>query len=726
MAPLVIDHHLLHPSPFRCNLIMELTTNKNKFPSRLPSFHIDWPEDEESTDFKKFEEKVNPLHPENNTQKSQRRSLKTATVSSPCRKCKMLCGWESVALSFAMIFLGGAHFFVFTQYPPSHGGVWLFLLMAMVCFLLVILFIVRPVLVACVLMDKSMLKEDRTNVSTTGGGSSAGGGSCWNVLLRWYFSIFDVNGEYFLIKMHAINTFGNGLQVINMFTIYLCWMPISLITIISTILVLEIFANIYADWHFDSPLIRDRVMIIDVMTDIFCLCFPLFYVRLGYSFPIEVSTMLQLTIFPTISLLSVSKDIWVDVFHVDQQRIEARRRRKSILNMENNSKIFQKQLDHFPSWLRNIFTALALAFASFFVMSTIVQLSTQPSNESCRALYTEEIWNQCAVPVPFCQYSFVAKCDCAILQINNYSKIKFPESFSNMNSIILLKVTKSKLEQLPDQIGQNHPYIKSLQIAECQLKELPSSIGDLKNLITLWLFQNQLQHLPERIGQLSSLMTLSINNNNLTNLPKSIKNLKDLSWLYVQNNRLTSLSDSIGDLSSLFAIQLNNNQLTVIPKSIGKLKHLIRLDIFNNYLQELPIGFIHLQHLNVGNNSLKTLHSGMNALVEVDVRHNKLQDLPIDDWKNVKYVYAQGNPFCLNTAVTTATTAENKICQIQCSEDCLAVWIGDGFCDDLNSTYIRKTWDYKLMTNTGSGKKTTASNSGCNTKSCRYDMGDCL
>ena len=32
---------------------------------------------------------------------------------------------------------------------------------------------------------------------------------------------------------------------------------------------------------------------------------------------------------------------------------------------------------------------------------------------------------------------------------------------------------------------------------------------------------------------------------------------------------------------------------------------------------------------------------------------------------------------------------------------------------------------YKLMTNTGSGK--TASNSGCdNTKSCRYDMGDCL
>ena len=116
--PLVIDDHLLHPSPFRCNLIMELTTNKNKFPSRLPSFHIDWPEDEESTDFKKFEEKVNPLHPENNTQKSQRRSLKTATVSSPCRKCKMLCGWESVALSFAMIFLGGAHFFVFTQYPP--------------------------------------------------------------------------------------------------------------------------------------------------------------------------------------------------------------------------------------------------------------------------------------------------------------------------------------------------------------------------------------------------------------------------------------------------------------------------------------------------------------------------------------------------------------------------------------------------------------------------------
>ena len=52
--------------------------------------------------------------------------------------------------------------------------------------------------------------------------------------------------------------------------------------------------------------------------------------------------------------------------------------------------------------------------------------------------------------VPFCHNPFVARCDCAVLQLYNYSESKFPESFGELSSLAKLGVYGGKLERLAD------------------------------------------------------------------------------------------------------------------------------------------------------------------------------------------------------------------------------------------------------------------------------------
>ena len=58
--------------------------------------------------------------------------------------------------------------------------------------------------------------------------------------------------------------------------------------------------------------------------------------------------------------------------------------------------------------------------------------------------------------VPFCQDLFVGKCDCAVLEMTNYTKKALPESFEGLKSLIKLGVYTGQLEELPQRLGDNH------------------------------------------------------------------------------------------------------------------------------------------------------------------------------------------------------------------------------------------------------------------------------
>ena len=73
---------------------------------------------------------------------------------------------------------------------------------------------------------------------------------------------------------------------------------------------------------------------------------------------------------------------------------------------------------------------------------------------------------------------------------------------------------------------------------------------------------------------------LGLSDNQLTALPPGIGELTNLIGLYLTNNRLTALPTGIGELTNLAGLDLGNNQLTALPPGIGELTNLARLYLF--------------------------------------------------------------------------------------------------------------------------------------------------
>ena len=83
---------------------------------------------------------------------------------------------------------------------------------------------------------------------------------------------------------------------------------------------------------------------------------------------------------------------------------------------------------------------------------------------------------------------------------------------------------------------------------------------------------NQLAGLPQIA--LNMLEALYLDNNRLTELPTSVGDLKELRVLKVRNNQLVGLSSSIQKLSKLSWLYLDKNSLKELPSEIGHLKEL--------------------------------------------------------------------------------------------------------------------------------------------------------
>ncbi|WP_428741888.1 PKD domain-containing protein, partial [Tenacibaculum sp.] len=130
---------------------------------------------------------------------------------------------------------------------------------------------------------------------------------------------------------------------------------------------------------------------------------------------------------------------------------------------------------------------------------------------------------------------------------------------------------------------------------------IPEVFDDLTNLTRLNLYLNALTGaLPTSIGSLTKLEYLILSNNQLTSIPSSIGNLQSLNTLYASDNLFSgSIPSEIGTLSSLVELSLHFNQFTgSIPTSFGGLTGLYFLHLNDNQLSgTFPSGLTTLSHL---------------------------------------------------------------------------------------------------------------------------------
>ncbi|KAH9725874.1 ADP-ribosyl cyclase/cyclic ADP-ribose hydrolase [Citrus sinensis] len=144
-------------------------------------------------------------------------------------------------------------------------------------------------------------------------------------------------------------------------------------------------------------------------------------------------------------------------------------------------------------------------------------------------------------------------------------------------------------------------FLKNLDLENCGIEEVPSSIECLSNLRSLDLLNcTRLEHItstifklesfPSSLCMFKSLTSLKINDcPRLERLPDELGNLKALEELAVEATAIREVPESLGQLSSLNILVLNNNNFQRIPESI---KHLSKLEYLNlsycERLQTLP------------------------------------------------------------------------------------------------------------------------------------------
>ncbi|KAK2654755.1 hypothetical protein Ddye_014611 [Dipteronia dyeriana] len=185
-----------------------------------------------------------------------------------------------------------------------------------------------------------------------------------------------------------------------------------------------------------------------------------------------------------------------------------------------------------------------------------------------------------------------------------------PNSVCEWKSLKSLRLSKcSMLEELPSDIGALDS-LKKLEANETAIKELPSSIIDLKNIkefqfgrygvegdialcwflpriVSGWHNLTRLDlsycgitNLPDNFDCLSSLTNLNLDGNSFESIPTSIINLSNLEWLHIQNCRKLKY---LPELQLLVGIGASNcTSLEVLP-CLSIFRNIIDRNIFADF-----------------------------------------------------------------------------------------------------------------------------------------------
>ncbi|KAJ0973860.1 hypothetical protein J5N97_015825 [Dioscorea zingiberensis] len=188
-----------------------------------------------------------------------------------------------------------------------------------------------------------------------------------------------------------------------------------------------------------------------------------------------------------------------------------------------------------------------------------------------------------------------------------------------------------KLKAVPAEIFEVDRFVRTLDLTNNSIVEIPSEISKLISMQRLVLADNQIERLPANLGVFKSLKILKLDGNRIKMLPDELGSLFRLEKFSVSRNLLMSLPKTIGDLHGLLLLNVSNNKLKSLPESIGGCTSLEELQADDNLVEELPpsiCSLTNLKSLSLNNNNIKKLPQNLlkdcKALQNISLHENPI------------------------------------------------------------------------------------------------------
>jgi len=142
--------------------------------------------------------------------------------------------------------------------------------------------------------------------------------------------------------------------------------------------------------------------------------------------------------------------------------------------------------------------------------------------------------------------------------------------FTILNSYHDLKSIEDTLPVFPDSLLLLTTSLARLTLNKCGITMLPLSIGyHLTDLHVLNLSDNSLSELPTSICNMKKLMTLKVSNNQLRSFPDGLNQCISLRTLDASRNQLSTFPDVLIRCTSLCTLDISNNQLMTYPADLA-------------------------------------------------------------------------------------------------------------------------------------------------------------
>ncbi len=587
---------------------------------------------------------------------AERVSIEIQNVGRQFAFCKNV-GVTGICLFCISLLLGTCQLLIAMQYTLyfqiSRDGVWLFVAFSILFLLLVVYHLI---------FWKHMAEEAIKNATMGKKEKKKKEKKRKKFKLQKYIENFGFNGKWFLVKVYASEIIESCVQGYNLWNLYSCVLSPTSLLILCTFLFFDHVYRLYMLWQPYNAVRRDTQVFVDLCVDIICSSLPLLSLW-AFEIPFSVREITFLLLWPLGSTFLKLYDLMEEnVSRRSTLNLIVLAESISVKNLRNRQSLFSKtaveigleqQLSYFGRKVKLTISLFTIIMGFGFIIFGFLVFSVR--------LNCGKFWSEaCTIKLPFCRLDFA--CDCAILDVDKHNFTMLPDAVHEMKNLRSVSVTRGPLRHLPSL--ENFGVLARLNMNENLLNQL----SDLpQNILYLSFEKNNVSSI-QFLGKLNHLVTISASYNNISTFPPVGASLTQM---LMRGNNLKT----IGDTKEIRILDVGENRIESLPAQSG----VVILEIHNNNLTALPSW----SHLSV-----------------LDARYNLLQNLPED--VHLTDAWLRGNPLCENGWEPSSRTLKNAFekpgrgCTKQCSNVCLDVDLGDGYC-----------------------------NSHCNSKPCNFDKGDC-